>query len=386
MCAMIVESRRPLISASVTPASLTMFSFLSKLTGDLESASKMSSVRLEGPVVFASSTSDISNAVSGSSEKSSPKNVIFTTTAPLATSDDCSGKKGYSLNLGTSSPSPILRDTSTNVSHQESLSNHSQHVCHTSADQDNSADSPISLHYCSSPDRSSPVEGSSSAAVAAAEYQSYNSSTSLPAGLQPFPSALQLQYQQSIRSLHHHVPRLASFPFGTSSANKRQPSPFIMLPETISATVNKTAQQDAETAKTPNQRSSKFSVRHISTISKSPSPSNSPITSTQMNEENSSVSATPHGIENILSRPLPRSIPSVTSSETHPQSCSSNQYPSSFPGLSPTTNNLDFPNGVNPATIGLHSPSFGSVYWPSLQTFIDNPALQAWRDRFQISN
>lgn len=339
--------------------------------------------------ITSSSISDVvhsfnsANATSEkSSAKSSPKTLFIT--SPSTSSDSSSNPKNYLVvhnNIGTSnnSPSPILRDSSSSVSRQESLSNHSQHVCHTSVDQE-SVDSPISLHYCSSPDRSSPIEGPSSGY----QHQSYYA-TSLP-GLPLHPALQQVQsYQQSVRNYHHQQSQRSMSSSLSSSPSKRQSvaSLFIMLPESNVAKKTGSTVQSIEMP--PNQqRSLKLNVRNTTT-NKTPSPVPSSRKVSNQNEENLLISATPHGIENILSRPLPRSV-QVTPTDVHPQLCSTNQYTTPpLTGLATTQNAIDFPNGINASTLGLHSSSFGGVYWPSLQTFIDNPALQAWRGRFQTS-
>ena len=333
-----------------------------------------SGVRLEGSesVEFAdapSSNCDITNSHSSIGTLLSAKPTVNRQQydASPAALDDCNAKMGCSQNLETSScsPSPIMRGSPHNMSRQESLSNNSQHICHTTADQE-STGSPISLNYCSSPD-SSPIEGSPTA------FRSYHSNI-LP-GLLPLHPALQLQSsERAIRSFPH-IPRLPSFPLASTSSKYYSVVP--PLPEVIQT--NKMTQV-FEMAHSPNQQPSpKSNVRNVA-ISKSPSPESVNTTTTTQHEENSSISATPHGIENILSRPLPRPAP-VTSSATQQQSSTSSQYPP-FPGLPQTQNSLDFPSGIN--NIGLHSSTFSGIYWPSLQSFIDNPALQSWRDRFQM--
>lgn len=278
----------------------------------MEYVSKMpSGVRSEDsePFVFAAaplSNSDIANPISSigthfSVNKQTTSQKI-TCNASLAVIEE-NAKMGCSQNLGTSScsPSPIMRDSPTNMSRQESLSNHSQHIRHTSADQE-STNSPISLNYCSSPD-SSPIGGSPTVC------RSYHSNI-LP-GLLPLHSALQLQPSErnSIRSFHH-IPRLSSYSLASTSSKCHSViSPSIILPEVIQTSK---MTQVIEMAHSPNQPSPKLNVRNI-TVSKSPSPESVNTAAMTQNEENSSISATPHGIENILSRPLPRSAPALSS-------------------------------------------------------------------------
>ncbi len=339
-----------------------------------------SGVRLDGSesieFASASSTHNIASPLVSTGTISCLKPTVnrqeITCDVSPATLDDCHAKMGCSQNLGTSScsPSPIMRGSPNNMSRQESLSNHSQNVCHALADNE-STGSPISLNYCSSPD-SSPIEGSPTAC------RTYHSNI-LP-GFLPLHSALQMQNSDRRVRSFPNISRLPSFPLAsTSSKYSNVIPPSIMLPETNQAATKIT--QVFEMAHSPNQPSPKSNVQNVPISSKSPSsPESVNTTAMTQNEENSSISATPHGIENILSRPLPRLAP-VTSSAAQQQSSSSNQYPS-FPGLPQTQNSLDFSNGIN--NFGLHSSTFPGIYWPTLQSFIDNPALQSWRDRFQI--
>jgi hypothetical protein len=162
-------------------------------------------------------------------------------------------------------------------------------------------------------------------------------------------------------------------------------SSSVIAPPSSSLTFSKSTQV-FDVAPFQNQRSSKINERTVE-ISKSPSLMMESVHTTAVTtEENSSVSATPHGIENILNRPLPRpALVMSPVSPCHPQSCSSNQFhQSSFLGLPRNQQiSLDFTSGVN--SIGLHSPTFSGIYWPTLQSFIDNPGLQTLRDRFRKS-
>lgn len=98
-------------------------------------------------------------------------------------------------------------------------------------------------------------------------------------------------------------------------------------------------------------------------------------------EDPSSISATPHGIENILNRPLPR-ITSIESNDTQQQSCSNDQHPLTYEELPHRRISLNT-GGLH--TMPINSSTFG-VYWPSLQAFMDNTTLQTLRDRFPLGN
>ena len=339
-----------------------------------------SGVRLADPVVLGittSSTSEITlNPNSSTIDTVSCVKPLDLATAKIAfnesfTSSDDSAKMGCSENIESSScsSSPIARDSPTDLSRKEGLS--SQRVTHPVQDRDDREGSPINRNYFSRSvsDRISPIEGS------LAGFRSYSANKDA-SEFQSMHSALQIcSPQHSIQSFHY-IPRLSSFPLAPTSSKH----PIAMSPSVI---VPPPTQKFGKTAETFDI-SPKVNVRPVE-ISKSPSllehVNTSSITQT---EENSSVSATPHGIENILNRPLPRpALVMSPVSQCHQQSCSSNQFQSSFLGLPRSQISLDFSSGVN--SIGLHSPNFSGIYWPTLQSFIDNPGLQTLRDRFKRS-
>lgn len=82
--------------------------------------------------------------------------------------------------------------------------------------------------------------------------------------------------------------------------------------------------------------------------------------------DGSPVSATPHGIEHILSRPRPSAPPS-------------HQYAAPMPGVAQASASLA--NGL------ASHHQWAGVYWPPLPGFIGNPAaIQAWRERLSYGN
>ena len=359
-----------------------------------------SGVRLADPIVLGiasstSSTSENTNHNSSSIDTVScakPLDLVTTKIAfneSFASSDD-SAKMGCSENIETSSScssSPITsRDSPTDLSRKEVLSNRKQHIpSYTSTVHNNSNDrdfregssSPInhSNFLSSSADRISPIEGS------LAGFRSYSANKD-PSEYQPIHHPA-LPSQLCSPSQHfHYIPRLSSsFPLAPTSASK---NPITISPSVIVPPPN----QVFDVTQFKNQHSSKLSGRNnIDICNKSPSLQmesvNTSPSSVIQSEENSSVSATPHGIENILNRPLPRPVLVMSPmSQCHQQSCSSTQFQSSF--LAGLPRNLDFNNGVH-HSIGLHASTFSGIHWPTLQSFIDNPGLQTLRDRFRKS-
>lgn len=356
-----------------------------------------SGVRLADPIALGitatspSTSADITNHPNSSIDTVScakPLDLVTTKIAlneSFASSDD-SAKMGCSENIETSScsSSPITRDDSpTDLSRKECLSNHKQHASnsptvHHSDDRDFRDGSPINHHTflsSSSAGRiSSPIEGSLAA------FRSYSANKD-SSEFQPLHPALQMcsPQQHSIPNFHY-IPRLSPFPLApTCSKNPVTISPSVIVPppsQVFDATQFKT-----------HQHSSKINARNNVEICKSPSLLESVNTSSgvQTAEENSSVSATPHGIENILNRPLPRPVLVLSPmSQCHQQSCSSsNQFQSSFLAGLPRNQIMDFSSGVH--SLGLHSSTFSGIHWPTLQSFIDNPGLQTLRDRFRKS-
>ncbi|KAK4024697.1 uncharacterized protein LOC116927646 isoform X1 [Daphnia magna] len=309
------------------------------------------------------------------------KNKSFSDT--LISVDDCGATMGCSKNFDTSSssPSPMMRASPTHVSRQEGLSNQNEDVCHVSAHRDLGGrdGSPNSPSFSSSSaDRVSPNEGSPTGLLSC-------NSTNDSSGLRLSRPALQIHSaQESVRSFSQ-ICRLGSLP--SASTSTKYPiligGSSIIRPS-VTQTNNKMT-QIFDMSQLQNHQSSKPNLRNAED-SKSPSlPESVNTTVLVQPEDNYSISATPHGIENILNRPIPRPESVISPAiQCHPQSSSSNQYPSPFSAIARTQKPLDFSNGVN--AVGLNSPAFTGVYWPTLQSFIDNPALQTWRDRFQITD
>ncbi|KAI9555990.1 putative homeobox protein Nkx-6.1 [Daphnia sinensis] len=304
----------------------------------------------------------------------------------LISVDDCDATMGCSKNFDTSSssPSPIMRASPTHVSRQGGPANQNENVCSGSAHRDpgEREGSPRSSNFSSnSADRISPTEGSPIGLLSC-------TSTNDSSGLRLLSrSALQIHSTQESARSFPHICRLGSLP--SASTSTKYPisiadSSSIIRPS-VTQRNNKMA-QIFDTNQLQNHQSSKLNFRNTED-SKSPSRPESVNTTVSVQPEDGySISATPHGIENILNRPIPRPDPVLSPAiQCHPHSSSSsNQYPSPFSAIARTQKPLDFSSGVN--ALGLNSPTFTGVYWPTLQSFMDNPALQTWRDRFQINN
>lgn len=351
-----------------------------------------SGVRLADPVALGITTcsnSDVTllhNPNSSIDTFSCAKPLDLATNTKIAlnesfTSSDDSVKMGCSENIDSSScsSSPITRDSPTDLSRKESssgLSNQQQHMLPVRDDREGISSPSVNhnLFFSRSVDRISPIEGSLPG------FRSYSANHD-PPEFQSMHSALQICSPQHGLPSFHYIPRLTSFPLAPTSSKHPMAlsSPVVVPPATTTQKLGKTAEAFDISSKV-NQH-----VRPVE-ISKSPSLLLEPVNTTPT-EENSSVSATPHGIENILNRPLPRPalVMSPVSQQCHQQSCSSNtpQFQSSFLGLPRSQIALDFSSGVN--SIGLHSPNFSGIYWPTLQSFIDNPGLQTLRDRLKRS-
>lgn len=299
----------------------------------------------------------------------------------VISASDRSATMGCSKHFETSSsnsPSPIMGASPTNVNQQEGVSNHNENSYRASANRNAGVreGSPLSPSFCSgSDDRASADEGSPTGFLSC-------NFTNGSSALESFRPALTIHSPQQSGRSFSHISRLGSFPLASTSA-KYPTSTAIsssVIRPSFTQTINKMT-QIFDTSRLQSHPSSKLNFCSDE-VSKSPSLPES--TLLLQPEDNYSISATPHGIENILNRPIPRPDPVISPvTQCHPQSSSSNQYPSPFSAITRSQKPLDFSNGVN--GIGLNSPTFTGVYWPTLQSFIDNPALQSWRERFQIS-
>ncbi|XP_057380951.1 uncharacterized protein LOC130703514 isoform X2 [Daphnia carinata] len=305
----------------------------------------------------------------------------------LISVDDRDSTMGCSKTFDTSSssPSPSMRASPTHVSRQEGPSNQNENVCCVLAHRDlgGREGSPKSSNFSSSSaDRVSSDEGSPTGLLS-------SNSTNDSSALRLSRFALQIHStQESDRSISR-ICRLGSPPSASTSTKfsiSIADSSSIIRPSVTQT--NKEMTQIFDTSQLQNHQSSKLSKQNFRNTedSKFPSrPESVNATVFVQPEDNYSISATPHGIENILNRPIPRPDPVISPAiQCYPHSSSSSQYPSPFSAIARTQKPLDFSNGVN--ALGLNSPTFTGVYWPTLQSFIDNPALQTWRDRFQINN
>ena len=179
-------------------------------------------------------------------------------------------------------------------------------------------------------------------------------------------AALQMQtLQHNLRHLHHglHQGFHVHHSFGSSSSRIPSDAPGLKTDGG-----GDSAEESSAAGEKHQQSKSPDSIRSA----KSPKP---PATT----ESNASpISATPHGIEHILSRPLPaRSSTNIIGTVVSPQftsaSSTSPHLSPTFPHQSPASASLNF--------AGLPPTSLAGVYWPTLPGFMGNPALQAWRDR-----
>ena len=198
---------------------------------------------------------------------------------------------------------------------------------------DHKCNSPV-LHYASSPElAAAPSFTLQQQQQQLNHHQMYQQHPGLV--LPAFHSALQMQsLQQSLRNLHGLQ---ALQPFGGKL--QAPPPPALLAPSPSS------------TAKSPD-----FAPKET--------PTGSP------------VSATPHGIEHILSRPPVRIVGSGGGAcSTAPTSPA--VHHATFSAMSQQT----APMNLAAAGLALPAPSLTSVYWPTLPGFMGNPALQAWRDR-----
>lgn len=206
--------------------------------------------------------------------------------------------------------------------------------------------------YCSSPELQQHHQHmmmSSSAAFAAA----------LRHPLHP-AAALQMQtLQHNLRHLHHGLQGF-HHSFGSSSSD----SP--------TTKVSSNTQQEDSSSETNHQPKSPASI----------TPASPKVTNVETTN-NSPISATPHGIEHILSRPLPvrsagTGIIGSPAAPAAPFTASPSHHLSpSFPHQPPAPSPLNFSPGI----AGLPPSSLAGVYWPALPGFMGSPALQAWRDR-----
>ena len=250
---------------------------------------------------------------------------------------------------------------------------------------DQKSDSSISTNYCSSPELSSPI-GST---LLSEDQQSFHRSTGLAAGLHPaFYPALHIQsLQHSLRHLHQGLQGFNSLGISTSSSNtinRRDAAVSSICTETAATDVNTsfdlTNNSVVETSQSSNESSYISNALNKKRQQHPKSPLFDSTNSVQTTDNSSPIAATPHGIEHILSRPIPRSAPIVSASA-----------PQQPPGTSfsplphPSPNQLAFPGVAGLGLNRLSPASLPGVYWPSLPSFIGNPTLQAWRDRLSSS-
>lgn len=302
---------------------------------------------------------------------------------------------------GSRSPSPVLWDPVSEVRRQrqhESCGN--QH--NTSADHANKSlsDSPLSInaHYCSSPEVMQHHQHalmSSHPAFSAAFGRHHQSVHPASHHLHPAaPFHMQTALQQSLRHLHHGLQGLHHHPFGPLSA-VRPPSPSRLDMLSPGGDVQRSATVEDTSSSSPppgpGEKPAKVSDSLTATVT---STATSRSAGTVIDSSNHSpVSATPHGIEHILSRPAITTVArsGCTTIGTAAQPFSSptahsmahqhlSASPPTFPSLpQPPPSALNFSAA---GLAGLPPSSLAGVYWPAaLPGFMANPALQAWRDR-----
>ena len=254
-----------------------------------------------------------------------------------------------------------------------------------------------SHHYCSSPEllmqQQQQMMMSSSAFSAAFRHH--------PHHLHP-AAALQMQtLQHNLRQLHHH--HGLHNPFGqmpitlspSSSSSTRLHEAMMLSAAAAVAASNKTTEMTGSVALSKSMdEASTTPTTPVSDNREKNVKSPDSVTSTNQparnnngtdNSQPSPISATPHGIEHILGRPVSASRSGVSQSFNSVQHSSTIQ---NLPAGSPPFSSLSQPappsSALNFAASGLSGlppSSLAGVYWPTLPSFMGNPALQAWRDR-----
>jgi len=344
-----LDLRHPIISSAPTPASMSMLSFLGNLASSMDSAST---------TMTTTTTSAMERAVS---------NAALFASAPALPSFYPVGLKSAAnehSSSACSSPvaSPVSHSSAKRAERVGSVSPLSDGVQHSSVQQ--SGSSPV-YASSSSPELSHPSPFAGLSPHSAAAVSSY------AAGLSALPHAfhpalhMQSALHQSLRNLHGFHAAAAGLPL-PPNFGLTLPSPSLHSPK-MSA-----EQPESSSKSTTQSKSSK------SEPASSPQTTSAHNKSTESNSEGSPVSATPHGIEHILNRPLPRMA-----------TCNTNQQPFALHGgFSPSSHpQPPPPSALNLAGLGgLPPPSLAGVYWPTLPGFIGNPALQAWRDRINSGN
>ena len=294
-----------------------------------------------------------------------------------------SPKSSCSSSSPTSPTSPLEKNES-----GDNMKNKNSRIA-----SDQKSNSSNSTNYCSSPELGSPMAGS---LLSQSQHSSFHRSSGL-VGLQTFYPAMQMQsLQHSLRHLHqglqgfHSVQGISP---SNSSATRRD-----VVSETSTAvnaifdsSTNNSGKEEANSQSSNDE--STFNSAALTNNRKhhhqhSKSPLFDSTNSVQTTDNSSPIAATPHGIEHILSRPVPRLAPIVSANATqHPPSTSFPPPPPPPPPPLPQnpSNQLNFPGMAGIGLNGLTPASLTGVYWPALPGFIGNPTLQAWRDRLNAA-